>query len=215
MAGSFYLSLEQTVWDYSLEESQSATGDWNAPYTAIEIRIGDIKMVDSHPIPQRSSDTLFPPVSQSDERTLAALAHLSVLLTLCTGWIGMLAALIVYLVYRERSKYIEFHALQSLLFQVSAWILPTAIVIVLWITSFLLLLCFGLGLLLMPFAILASLMLAVVPLAAAIYGIIGAVECGYGRDFRYWVVGAWTEKIIPGGKIYGYEKTMDGASGTR
>jgi uncharacterized Tic20 family protein len=172
-------------------------------------------MVESQSIPRPSSAGSLPTVSTGDERMLATLVHLSVLLNLCTGWLGMLAALIVYLIYRERSKYIEFQALQSLLFQVATWILPTAAVIVLWIASFLLLPLFGVGLLLMPCAVIASLLLAVVPLAAAIYGIIGAVECGAGKDFRYWLVGAWTEKIFPGGKQSDIEKTLDGAFGTR
>lgn len=45
-----------------------------------------------------------------EERQMAMLAHLSVLLNLVSGLGGPIAALILYLVYRERSRPIAFHA---------------------------------------------------------------------------------------------------------
>ncbi len=49
------------------------------------------------------------------------LAHLSVLLNLITGFAGPIAALIIYLVYKDRSRPVAYHALQSMIFQLIWW----------------------------------------------------------------------------------------------
>src|SRR5918994_7011749 len=49
-----------------------------------------------------------------EERTLSVLAHLSMFLNLVTGFLGPVAALIIWLVYRDRSPKVAFHALQSM-----------------------------------------------------------------------------------------------------
>ena len=60
-------------------------------------------------------------MSAQDERTWSMLSHLSVLLSLITGIGGPIAALLIWLVYKDRSQRVAFHALQSLWYQV-AWI---------------------------------------------------------------------------------------------
>jgi uncharacterized protein len=55
-----------------------------------------------------------------DENTWSVLAHLSVFLNVFTGFLGPVAALVIWLMYRDRSPRVAFHALQSLLYQV-AW----------------------------------------------------------------------------------------------
>jgi uncharacterized Tic20 family protein len=45
------------------------------------------------------------------------LAHLSVLLNLVTGFAGPVAALVIYLIYKERSRKIAYQALQAMIFQ--------------------------------------------------------------------------------------------------
>src|SRR5918911_3076642 len=60
-------------------------------------------------------------MSAQDERTWSMLAHLSALLNLITGIGGPVAALIIWLVYKDRSQRVAFHALQSLWYQV-AWL---------------------------------------------------------------------------------------------
>lgn len=117
------------------------------------------------------------------------LAHLSMLLNLVTGFLGIVAAFLIFLVYRDRSRYVANQALQSVLFQVLVWFGGGVIVAVAWTVSGLLVPVLGLGCLLMPFALLASLALLAVP----IYSIIAAVECNNGRDFRYWLIGDWAK----------------------
>ncbi|HYQ82829.1 MAG TPA: DUF4870 domain-containing protein [Rubrobacter sp.] len=54
-----------------------------------------------------------------EEKTMSVLAHLSIFLNLVTGFLGPVAALIIWLVYRDRSSIVGFQALQSMWYQVS------------------------------------------------------------------------------------------------
>ncbi len=60
-----------------------------------------------------------------EERTLSVLAHLSMFLNLVTGFLGPVAALVIWLVYRDRSTRVAFQALQSMWYQV-AWLVILA-----------------------------------------------------------------------------------------
>ncbi len=131
------------------------------------------------------------PLSPSDERTWAMLAHLSVLLNLATGFLGPVAALIIYLVYRDRSRFVAYHALQALVFQLIAWVGGGILAGLSWFLSSVLSVVV-IGVLCMPFACLFSLL----PLAAIIYGIIGGIQTSQGQDFRYWLVGDWVRGTL-------------------
>jgi uncharacterized Tic20 family protein len=48
------------------------------------------------------------------------------------------------------------------------------------------------GCLLMPFALLITLM----PLVALVYGVIGAIQTSQGQDFRYWLIGDWVRSSM-------------------
>lgn len=56
-----------------------------------------------------------------EERTLSIVAHLSIFLNLIMGFFGPVVALVLWLVYRDRSKRVAFQALQSMWYQ-AAWI---------------------------------------------------------------------------------------------
>lgn len=129
------------------------------------------------------------PMSPQDERTWAMLAHLSILANLVTGFLGVIAALLIFLIYKDRSRYVAYQSLQALVFQVIAWVAGGALVGLSWaITG--ILSAFLVGICLIPFSIILSL----VPLGALVYGVIGAVQCNQGEDFRYWLVGSWFRK---------------------
>lgn len=132
-------------------------------------------------------------MSADDERTWALLAHLSVLLNLVTGFLGPVAAIVIYFAFKDRSRFVRYHAMQSFLFQLLAWIGGGILATVLWVISFSLLVVI-VGLCLFPFAILASL----IPLAALVYGVIGGVQVSQGQDFRYWLVGDWVRNELTG-----------------
>jgi uncharacterized Tic20 family protein len=132
-----------------------------------------------------------PPLSPSDERTWAMIAHLSVLLNLVTGFLGPVAALVIYLAYRERSRYVAYQAMQSFVFQLVFWVGAGFLAGAAWVISGLLAVIL-IGCLLMPFALLISL----VPIAALVYGVYAAIQCNAGQDFRYWLVGDWVRGTL-------------------
>jgi uncharacterized Tic20 family protein len=110
-------------------------------------------------------------MSPQDERTWSVLAHLSVL----AGLVGLmpLGALAVWLVYKDRSQRVRFHALQALWYQV-AWLV---ILVVGWFVTLVLSLVV-IGLLLVPVMLVASL----VPF---VHGCYVAYRVNGGEDYRY------------------------------
>ena len=134
------------------------------------------------------------PLSPADERTWALLAHLSVLLNLVTGFAGPIAALIIYLVYKERSRYVAYHALQSMIFQSICWygggMLAGICGILAGVFAWTIVLPILFGL--------VALTLALLPMGAIVYGIIAAVQVNQGQDFKYWLVGDWVRGTLLG-----------------
>ena len=112
-------------------------------------------------------------MSAQEEKSWSVLAHLSVFLNLFTGFLGPIAALVIWLVYRDRSQKVAFHALQSMWYQV-AWLVVLGIG---WAFTGLLMLIL-IGFLLVP----VMALLTLVPFANAAYA---AYEVGRGSDYRY------------------------------
>ena len=115
------------------------------------------------------------PISSSEERTWAMLAHLSVLLNLVTGFLGGIAAIVIYFIYKDRSRLVAYHAMQSFIFQAITWLGAGMV------SGLLIAVGSALG-----FLIIISL----------IYGVIGGVKVNNGEDFRYWLVGDWVRNIL-------------------
>lgn len=131
------------------------------------------------------------PLSEADERQWAMFAHLSILLNLVTGFLGVVAPLVIYMIYKERSRYVAYHSLQSLIFQLVWWVGGGFLIGAAWtITG--LLSAVLIGLLCIPVALVLSL----IPLAALGYGIYGGVQVSQGRDFKYWLVGDWVRGTL-------------------
>ena len=61
-----------------------------------------------------------------DERTWSALAHLSTFLNIFTGFLGPVAAFIIWLVHRDRSPTVAHHALRSVFYQ-TAWLVAIVV----------------------------------------------------------------------------------------
>lgn len=119
-----------------------------------------------------------------DEETWSALAHLSVFLNLFTGFLGPVGALVIWLMYKDRSPRVAFHALQSLWYQV-AWMVILAVG---WtITTFLMVVL--VGFLLIPVMIVASL----IPFVHMAYA---AYKVNQGVDYRY----PWIGDLVDGGR---------------
>ncbi len=130
-------------------------------------------------------------LSQSDEKTWAMLAHLSILANLVTGFLGPVAALIIYLVFKDRSRYVAYQSMQSFIFQLIWWVGGGVIVAIAWTVS-IVLSAILIGLLCFPVAC----VLSFIPLGALVYGVIGAIECSQGKDFSYWLVGDWVRGTL-------------------
>jgi uncharacterized Tic20 family protein len=111
-----------------------------------------------------------------EERTWSALAHLSVFLNLFTGFLGPVAAGIIWLVYKDRSPQVAFQALQSAAYQV-AWIVLLGAG---WALTGLLTLIL-IGFLLIPVMAIAT----VVPFVHMAYA---AYRVSKGDDYRYPIV---------------------------
>jgi uncharacterized Tic20 family protein len=136
-----------------------------------------------------------------DERMLAGLAHGSILLGIFTSGLGgMVAALVIWLVQKEKSAYVAGQALQALVYQAVTFIVTMLV----WC-------CWGvlwMALLLPPLmsnpdayqatpppGLWIGLVLIVIPFfvwgLAILYGLWGAVRCFGGHDFKYAIVGDW------------------------
>lgn len=129
----------------------------------------------------------------SEERTWSTLAHLTILLNLITGFLGIAAVLIIYLVYKDRSRYVAYQSLQSLIFQLVFWAGAGLLVGLAWALTIPLMLIL-VGFCLLPFTI----ALSIVPLAAMVYGVVAAIQTNQGQDFQYWLVGSWVRGTLTG-----------------
>src|ERR687897_874170 len=114
-----------------------------------------------------STDTM----TAQDERTWSIIAHLSVLL----GLVGLMpfGALLVWLIYKDRSQKVRFHALQALWYQI-AWIL---ILVVYTLVS--------LVLSLVIIGIFMFFLLPILALIPLIHGCYAAYQVSQGVEYRY------------------------------
>jgi hypothetical protein len=108
-----------------------------------------------------------------EERTLSVIAHLSILLNLVTGFLGPVAAMIMWLVYRDRSSRVAFQALQSMWYQV-AWLVILAAG---WAMTGLLMLVL-IGFLLVP-------VMALLTLVPFVHGAYAAYRTSRDGEYRY------------------------------
>ena len=131
------------------------------------------------------------PLSPAEERQLAMFAHLGVLVNLFSGFLGPVVPLAIYLIYKDRSRYVAYQSLQGLIFQIIWWIGGGVLTGVVWtITGTLS--AFLIGLICIPFACIISAM----PLVALIYGVYAGIQCNQGVDFKYWLIGDWFRSTL-------------------
>ena len=130
-------------------------------------------------------------LSPSDERTWAMLAHLSILVNLVSGGLGVVAALVIYLLYKDRSRYVAYQSLQAFIFQLVFWVGGGVLIGLAWAISGILSIV-AIGCLLMPIA----LVLSFIPIGAVVYGVVAGVQCSQGDDFQYWLVGEWVRGTL-------------------
>lgn len=168
-------------------------------------------------IPDRTS---LNPETTSEERTWAAVAHASTVLTILIGlgtggvaWLILpFVPLVIYLSFRDRSAFITRHAAQAFAVQIlgsfGLFVLALMYVLVLAILSLVagVLSIILIGLILIPViilvALIGALVLAALPFLATGFSVAAAIETANGRDFRYPYIGRlvveWLERFEDG-----------------
>jgi uncharacterized Tic20 family protein len=125
-----------------------------------------------------------PPLSVSDERMWAMFAHLSILLNLATGFLGVVAPIVIYALYKDRSRYVAYQSLQAFVFQLTWWFGGSVLIGFAWMVTGILA-SFLIGILCIPIACVITFL----PFAALVYGVIAGLKCNNGEDFKYWLIG--------------------------
>jgi len=136
-----------------------------------------------------------------EEKQLAALAHASILLGLMSNGIGgIMAALVIWVVKKEKSPYLAFQALQAMVYQAITFV----VIMMAWCCWTML----YLGLIFVPLlsnpsayetsvppGMWIGLLLIVIPLGiwglVILYGLWGAARSLSGHDFEYALIGRW------------------------
>lgn len=134
---------------------------------------------------------------------LAGLAHGSILLGVFTSGIGgIVAALVIWLVQKEKSAYVAAQALQALVYQVMVFLMTMLVWCcwgVLWLLLFLPPLAANPSAYQVtpPAGLWVGLALMIIPIGfwglTILYGLWGAARCLGGHDFKYAIVGNWLE----------------------
>jgi len=141
-------------------------------------------------------------VSQ-DEKTLAGLAHGSILLGLFTNGVGgIVAALVIWAIQKDKSRYVALQALQAMVYQVITFVVTMLAWCcwgLLWMAMILIPLSTAPGAYQQapPAGMWIGLFMMVIPLGiwglTIFYGLWGAARCLGGHDFRYAIIGRWLE----------------------
>jgi uncharacterized Tic20 family protein len=131
------------------------------------------------------------PLSPSDERTWAMLAHLSILVNLVSGILGPVVAFVIYAIFKDRSRYVAYQSMQSFVFQLIWWVGGGALIGATWAVTGILSAVL-IGLCLIPFACLLTL----IPVFALGYGVFAGIEASQGKDFKYWLIGDWVRGTL-------------------
>ena len=133
------------------------------------------------------------PLSPSEERQWAMIAHLGVLVNLFSGILGPVVPLVIYMIYKDRSRYVAYQSLQGLIFQIVWWIGGGVFAGIAWtITGALSTVI--IGVICIPFACIISAM----PLVALGYGVYAGLQTNQGQDFKYWLIGDWVRSTLTG-----------------
>ncbi|NDJ55312.1 MAG: DUF4870 domain-containing protein [Chloroflexi bacterium] len=152
---------------------------------------------------------LAQPETTRQERTWAALAHLSTLVTLLlglpslglTGVLLVFVPLMIYFAFRDRSEFVAYHAAQAFALQVAgtvglfAAMLLGVLVLVLGVAIGAVLSVILIGVVVILAVVLVftvyTLALLLVPFAMMVLSIIATFETGSGKNYQYPYIGRW------------------------
>ena len=131
------------------------------------------------------------PLTPAEEKQWAMIAHFSVLINLFTVFMGAAIPLIIYFVYKDRSRYVAYHALQAFIMQAICSFGGTLLAVLIGGLSQVIPLA---GLICLP----VSCVFAILPVIALIYGPYGGIQINNGQDFKYWLIGDWVRSTLTG-----------------
>ncbi len=155
-----------------------------------------------------------------DERLWATVAHASVWVTALGGLftigaiipVSIFLPLVIYFMFRKRSDYIAFHALQAFVIQLAGTVGAFALLTVgglVWVLGMviaLLAMAILIGFILVPVwgivGIVLALVVLLLPVAMVFFGTIAAIETMSGRDYRYPLVARWVDRQLAGGYLH-------------
>jgi uncharacterized Tic20 family protein len=152
-----------------------------------------------------------------EERLWAAVAHGSVWITFITGFltagfsvpVSVFIPLVIYFMFRKRSDYVAFHALQAFVLQLIGTLGALALLVIggaAWVVGLIVALvaiAILIGFVLVPVWGLVGIALLLVaiglPFAMLLFGTIATIETYNGRDYRYPFVARWVDRQLAGG----------------
>lgn len=194
---------------------QPRVGDSQKQKRQWDFREMNVKMPPKHRYQNRAAMGEL----QDTEKTWAAIAHASSLLTILVAiaappgvLLTVLIPLGIYLAFRNKSEFVAFHALQAFTIQVVGTIgafvlLLTGSIVLLTLIAISAVLSFVLiGI---PFLILFSLLLIglglftvfVMPLSMVVYSMIAADAAYRGRNYRYPYIADWLDDQLKNGML--------------
>lgn len=131
------------------------------------------------------------PLTPAEEKQWAMISHFSVLLNLFTGFIGAAIPLVIYFIYKDRSRYVAYHSMQAFIMQAICSFGGLLLAVVIGgVGQFIPFI----GLICLPISCIFGLL----PIAALIYGTYGGIQINNGQDFSYWIIGDWVRSAFTG-----------------
>ncbi len=202
-----------TTYQYSDDTSRpprKSKQSWNQYWDTVKrVKLPPRHRYDTRPAPEGLEE---------NERTWAALAHGSALLTFIavfsTGpgaFFTLLIPLGIYLMFRRKSEYVAFHALQAFTLQTVCTVGAFALLVsgsIILVILILISALFSLILVGIPFLLLFIVMLLLLvgvtllaPVLMLIYGMIAAHAAWNGRNYRYPYVADWVDDQLSNGMV--------------
>lgn len=126
----------------------------------------------------------------SEEKVLGGITHIALLFS----WIGLIANVVIFVIYRPKSAFVAGHAKQALGLQVLSMLLSWVFALVFGVGMF------GLGMGgmeggMIGAAVVGGLLAAAVGIAVLVLAILGAVKGFQGHEWRHPVIGDFVAKI--------------------
>lgn len=152
-----------------------------------------------------------------DEKVWAAIAHGSVWITLAISVlsvgvlvpISIFIPLVIYFMFRKKSDFVAFHALQAFVVQLIGTVGAFALLTLggtIWLVGLvvaLLAVFLLVGIILVPIwglvGIALLLITGLLPIAMLLFGTIATIETYNGRDYRYPFIARWVDRQLAGG----------------